>query len=114
VYASVNGISSNSLKFTVSPAVAVAISSVQASNGMVLLHLNEVPKTLPTLSQFAVAQSINGATAVVTKVIAGVESDNEILLQIATNKLTSALQSVYDTVSYLGGTPVKSNTFTIR
>jgi hypothetical protein len=114
VYASVNGISSNSLKFTVSPAVAVAISSVQASNGMVLLHLNEVPKTLPTLSQFSVAQSINGATAVVTKVIAGVESGNEILLQIATNKLTSALQSVYDTVSYLGGTPVKSNTFTVR
>jgi hypothetical protein len=114
VYASVNGISSNSLTFTVSSAVAIAINSVQASNGMVLLYLNEVPKTLPTLSQFSVAQSINGATAVVTKVIAGVERGNEILLQIARNKLTSALQSVYDTVSYLGGTSVKSNTFTIR
>jgi hypothetical protein len=114
VYASVNGISSNSLTFTVSPAVAIAINSVQASNGMVLLYLNEVPKTLPTLSQFAVDQSINGAAAVVTKVIAGVERGNVILLQIARNKLTSALQSVYDTVSYLGGTPVKSNTFTIR
>jgi len=114
VYASVNGISSNSLTFTVSPAVAIAINSVQASNGMVLLYLNEVPKTLPTLSQFAVDQSINGAAAVVTKVIAGVERGNVILLQIARNKLTSALQSLYDTVSYLGGTPVKSNTFTIR
>jgi len=113
VYASVNGISSNSLTFTVGSAGAIAINSVQASNGMVLLYLNEVPKILPTLSQFAVAQSINGATAVVTKVIAGVERGNVILLQIARNELTYALQSVYDSVSYLGGTPVKSNKFTI-
>ena len=113
VYALINGISSNSLTFTVSPAVVVSINSAQASNGMVLLYLNGVPKTTPTLSQFVVAQSINGAAAVVTKITAGAERGAVILLQIASNKLTSALQSIYDTVSYLGGTPVKSNTFTL-
>lgn len=91
----------------------VPISSVKASNGTLTVVLSSLPATTPTLSQFTVEQSINGASPTTIKPTALTINGAMINLTIPLVSPTAATQKVIVSVSFNGGSFVASPYFTV-
>jgi hypothetical protein len=102
----------SSLPVTVG-ATAASISAISATNGTITVTLSSTPATTPAISDFAVTQAINGGTATAVTPTAISTSGNVVTLTVPTVPATGVSQSVVDSVSYQGGTPVSAAAFTI-
>ncbi|MFL0194324.1 beta strand repeat-containing protein [Clostridium sp. WILCCON 0269] len=94
----------------------MVLGLVSAINGTVTVTvtLSAAPTTAPAISDFAVTQSIGGATATTVTPTAINTNGNVVTLTVPTVAAsTSADQSVVDSVSYQGGTAVIASAFTV-
>ncbi|MCY0892313.1 MAG: hypothetical protein OWR52_02215, partial [Acidibacillus sp.] len=91
------------------------VSSVSAVNGTVTVNFANALSATPSLSDFAVTQSINGGTAttVTPTAITMNSAMTQATLTVPTVSATATAQSVVDSVAYNGGTAMSASAFSI-
>ncbi|MFL0198682.1 G1 family glutamic endopeptidase [Clostridium sp. WILCCON 0269] len=107
-------IEQNDTPTSYTPQSGATVSSVSATNGTIAVRLSGAPTTTPALSDFAVTQSISGATATTVTPTAISTNGDVVTLTVPVVATTSAAQSVVDSVSYQRGIAVSASSFTVN